>query len=256
MTTGYVAEIFSSLQGEGPFVGERQLFIRLAGCPWRCDYCDTPKGLTAEGAKQYSVEELLDEVHRALEKKDQRVVSLTGGEPLSQANFLAELMPALRRFGLKNYLETSGTQPEHLRRVVDHCDVVAMDIKLPSAIGREFWTEHREFLSVAGKKAFVKIVVTQETADEEVRRALDMVSSVDPGLCVVLQPVTPIADLEHRLAAAAGGRPVLSGWAGKSGAPRLVPPAPDRLARWWTAAEEKLSDVRVVPQMHPVWGMP
>lgn len=243
MTTGYISEIFSSLQGEGPFVGERQIFIRLAGCPWRCDYCDTPDSLTVRGAKQYSVEDLLDEVHHQLEVKDQRVVSLTGGEPLAQTNFLVELLPALHRFGLRTYLETSGTQPELLRRVIEHCDVVAMDVKLPSAIGREFWKEHKEFLSVAGKKAFVKIVLTHKTTEEEVRAALDMVSSVDGSLCVVLQPVTPIADLEHRLA-------------GKPKSELIAAPAAKNLARWWKDAQEKLSDVRVIPQMHPIWGMP
>ena len=38
---GYVTEIFSTLQGEGLYVGERQIFIRLAGCPWRCRFCQS-----------------------------------------------------------------------------------------------------------------------------------------------------------------------------------------------------------------------
>ncbi len=243
MTTGYITEIFSSLQGEGPHMGEREIFIRLAGCPWRCDYCDTPDSLTTQGAKQYSVEDVLDEVHHLQEERRHGVVSLTGGEPLNQAPFLSELLPLLRRLGLKTYLETSGTAPELLRRVIDHCDVVAMDIKLPSAIGREFWKEHKEFLAIAGKKAFVKVVLTNKTTEEEVRRAMDVVSSVDPSLCFVLQPVTATNDLRSRLkeSAAAG---------------KITPPDPKTVARWWGAALEKLSDARLLTQMHPIWGLP
>ena len=52
-----VKEIFTSIQGEGPFVGYKQLFIRLCGCNLNCKYCDTD--FSSENAKNYTLEELL-----------------------------------------------------------------------------------------------------------------------------------------------------------------------------------------------------
>jgi 7-carboxy-7-deazaguanine synthase len=238
-----ISEIFSSLQGEGPYVGERQIFIRMAGCPWRCRYCDTPGSLEARGHRTFTVEEVLDEVHRIQEKQIHRTVSITGGEPLMQADFLAALMPSLRRLGLRTYLETSGTHPGLLRRVIADCDIVAMDIKLPSAIGRGFWIEHAEFLEIAGDKAFVKLVLTADTTPEEIQRSLDLLASRRPAPTLVLQPVTPIEDLEPRLKNTAS-----RAW--------IKAPSPDRLADWRDLARQRLPDVHVIPQMHPQWGLP
>jgi 7-carboxy-7-deazaguanine synthase len=242
MAKGYVSEIFSSLQGEGIHVGERQIFIRLAGCPWRCRYCDTPGSLSAESGEALSVEDVLDRVHHLREERPHRTASLTGGEPLSQAEFLSALLPALRRLGLRTYLETSGTMPEALRRVVGECDVVAMDIKLPSAAGRPFWEEHREFLSLAGGRAFVKLVLTDESTQDEFEASLRLLAAADPVPALILQPVTAVEDLESRLKGGSAGP--------------VRPPPPHRIIQWWELARQRLPDVRLVPQMHPVWGLP
>ncbi|MBI4396119.1 MAG: 7-carboxy-7-deazaguanine synthase QueE [Elusimicrobia bacterium] len=239
---GVVSEIFSSLQGEGIFLGEKQIFIRLAGCPWRCSYCDTPASLARAAHTVFSTEELLREVRLLQRQRPHRSASLTGGEPLMQTAFLQALLPRLRREGLRTYLETSGTHPDLLRRVIDECDVVAMDIKLPSAIGQAFWKEHSEFLAVAGAKAFVKIVLTSESTDEELERALDLAESADAVPPVVLQPVTAISPLASRLKGADGLAPI-------------VPPSPQKLADWLERARARLPDVRLTPQMHPIWGL-
>jgi organic radical activating enzyme len=241
--TGRITEIFSSLQGEGTRLGERMIFVRLAGCPWRCDYCDTPGSLAAAGAKEFSVEDVLDEVHHLLEDRPQETVSLTGGEPLAQTAFLKALMGALRRLGLRTYLETSGTHPDLLRRVIDETDVVSMDVKLPSSVGRAFWEEHAAFLKAAAGKAFLKVVLTEKTTDEEMERALRLAASVLPAPALILQPVTPVAPLADRLAA-------------RAVAARVLPPPPARVAAWWEQARRRLPAVKVIPQMHPLWGVP
>lgn len=241
---GAVSEIYSTLQGEGLFVGERQLFIRLAGCPWRCRYCDTPGSLGRDGARLLTLEEVLDEVHRHQERLEHRTISLTGGEPLVQTDFLAALLPALRRLNRRTYLETAGTHPDLLRRVVDACDVVAMDVKLPSAVGRAFWDEHAAFLAAAGSKAFVKVVLTADTTDEEWTKTIDLVARFDPPPPLVIQPATPIRDLEERLSGTAGPEK------------RVLPPPPHRLLALWEQARQRLRDVRLIPQMHPVWRIP
>lgn len=241
--TGRVTEIFSSLQGEGQLLGERMIFVRLAGCPWRCRYCDTPGSLSAADGAAMSVEDVLDKIHHLQETHVHKWVSLTGGEPLVQVEFLKALMAACRRLDLSTYLETSGTQPELLKRVIDEVDQVSMDVKLPSAIGRSFWDEHAEFLKVGAGKTFLKIVLTAETTDEELERAFQVAASIDPMPPVILQPVTAVAELSARLEKNAGP-------------PTVMPPPPARLAAWMDWARRKLPAVKLIPQMHPIWGLP
>lgn len=241
--SGRVTEIFSSIQGEGLLLGERMIFVRLAGCPWRCRYCDTPGSLSAGDGPILSVEEVLDKIHHLQEERVHKWVSFTGGEPLMQTEFLKGLMAGCRRLDLSTYLETSGTHPELLKRVVEEADQVAMDVKLPSAVGRAFWDEHAEFLKAGAGKTFLKIVLTAETTDEELERAFQLAASIEPVPVVVLQPVTPVAELADRLA-------------GKNGPPSVLPPPPARLAAWWEWSRRKLPAVKLIPQMHPIWGMP
>jgi organic radical activating enzyme len=236
-----VAEVFSSIQGEGKYVGYRQLFVRLAGCNLACDYCDTPgsreKTAAARiekfaGSREFSavdnplqvaelsrlINDLLDSPHHS--------VSFTGGEPLLQAEALAELLPQVN--GLI-YLETNGVLPDKLAAVLDAIDIISMDIKLPSVTGREYWREHREFLKLATSSGvFVKLVLTGQTTDAEFRQALAVVSDVDAGIPVVLQPVTPVANV--------GGI------------------APESVLRLQEMALNVLTDVRVIPQTHKFMG--
>jgi len=56
---GRIFEIFSSFQGEGTLVGRRQIFIRFAGCPLRCSYCDTPEARNFKAGTEMNVSEVL-----------------------------------------------------------------------------------------------------------------------------------------------------------------------------------------------------
>jgi 7-carboxy-7-deazaguanine synthase len=243
--SGRVAEIFSTLQGEGLYVGQRQIFVRLSGCSWRCRYCDTPGSLDKDAHPTLSIQQVMDKVLELQTVRDHGAVSLTGGEPLLQADFLAGLLSSIKDHGLKTYLETSATHPHLFGPVAPLCDVVAADIKLPSAIGRPLWAEHEEFLRLAGDRAFVKIVLTAETTEDEIDTAVNLVARLTPVPPLVLQPVTPIGELEGRLhdpeSATLG---------------RILPPAPARLVGFWDWARQRLPVVKLIPQMHPVWGLP
>lgn len=187
-----ITEIFSSIQGEGIFAGAKQIFVRFKACNLACNFCDEPKDA---GGKIYTPASLMDEIRLLTEKKgSHHSVSLTGGEPLCYADFLGSLLPLLQKTGRKSYLETNGTLPGELARVIDHIDIVAMDFKLPSSTGeRAFWNEHLEFLKIASrKKVFVKAIVTPETTVEDIRQAVSIIKSLNKSVPFILQPATPV----------------------------------------------------------------
>lgn len=230
--TARIIEVFPSLQGEGVHVGKPHLFIRFWNCNMSCSYCDTDyKG----PYREYTSEALLAEVEGLIGSAGPfHAVSLTGGEPLLWAPFLKDWLPRLKALGQKTYLETNGTLHAPLKQLMEWIDIIAMDVKPPTATGdREVWRENEEFLKVsreAGKEIFVKVIVTSNTSDDEVRRSVELVRSVGADIPLILQPVTPWGEAKEG-------------------------PAPEQITRWKAWATERLADVRVLPQMHKIWGV-
>jgi 7-carboxy-7-deazaguanine synthase len=112
-----ITEIFRSLQGEGDAVGFPTVFVRLTGCPLRCQYCDTAYAFS--GGQWWS----LDDIVARVDALGARHVCVTGGEPLAQRNCLP-LLTRLCDAGHEVSLETSGALPvgevdARVRRVVD-----------------------------------------------------------------------------------------------------------------------------------------
>lgn len=111
------------------------------------------------------------------------------------AEFLKSFLKILRKNrSFRSYLETNGTLPYELAKIIDLVDIVAMDFKLPSSTGeRPFWTEHLEFLKVASrKKVFVKAVITPDTVKSDVEKAIDLIKRMKKNIPFVLQPATPV----------------------------------------------------------------
>lgn len=234
-------EVFSSLQGEGALLGYRQIFVRFPGCNLECAYCDTPVELsdqcrveTFPGSDEFrlvaqpvplsmlsSLAEMwcreLPDVHHSF--------SITGGEPLLHAELLGFWLPRLREI-LPVHLETNGTLPDALARVIGQIDYISMDMKLPSVAGTPLlWEEHRRFLELAEEAELsVKVIVGPQTTDQDLLMACDLISEVDPEIPFVIQPVT---GRDNRLAVESS-----------------------RLMHWQSLAARLLSDVRVIPQMH------
>jgi 7-carboxy-7-deazaguanine synthase len=246
MVTAFIDEIFSSVQGEGPRIGERHIFVRFQGCHIRCRFCDTPAAIAPKGdvcraqrsLTSWEQEEVpnpmatdrLTELcmRLAILGHSRPVLSLTGGEPLLQQDFLSVWLPQVRP-AFTIYLETNGIQFETLQRVVDSIDVISMDIKLPSATGlRPFWEEHRKFLAASrGKECFVKAVITNETSREDIVTAARIISDFDPSVPFILQPSS-----------------------GKTAPPPAI------LLAFQEIAQENLGDVRVIPQVHKMLQVP
>ncbi len=248
-TEAQLSEVFSSIQGEGLYVGERQIFVRFAGCNLSCQYCDTPEALIVTPTFKFaptagihkfetrknpvSVEQLIELV--GLLDKPAGVhhsISLTGGEPLLQVDFLKGFLPELKKkVNLPIYLDSNGVLPDHLNEIIDLVDIIAMDIKLPSATGLSpYWKEHKKFLEIAYlKEVFVRIVVLKEMRMLEIDETAKLIAEVDDKIPLIIQPVTPHGSIKHR-------------------------PGPQELLAYHTAAKRRLKSVRVIPQVHKMQG--
>jgi len=118
-----INEIFYSIQGEAKNTGKPTIFIRTAGCPYRCTYCDTEYAFT-EGVKK-DVNQILDEIKLYKTK----YITITGGEPLAQKN-ISSLFEALNDKSYKVSIETSGLMS--ICNIPDYVEII-MDIKTPSS---------------------------------------------------------------------------------------------------------------------------
>jgi 7-carboxy-7-deazaguanine synthase len=181
---GKIAEIFDSLQGEGLYLGERQIFVRMFGCNLECGYCDTHLDCFMD----YEPRELLEEIK--LYPGHFHSVSFTGGEPLAQPEFLREVAILTKNSGFANYLETNGTMPQSLEQVINFMDIIGMDIKLPSSTGlKSFWDEHKTFLKIASEKeVFIKTIICASTTEEDILQAAKLIKDVSISTILVLQP--------------------------------------------------------------------
>lgn len=228
-----LVEVFNSLQGEGPWLGQRQIFVRFGGCNLSCDYCDEPDTIPIPSGDVWTAEKVRESILKAAGKSKTKPASIswTGGEPLLHGKFLAKQMEWARAQGFKNYLETNGTRTAEFRALEPLVDMAAVDIKLPSATGRETWGEHLEFLrACAPDRAFAKVVLTSKTTEAEWRQVIRLMQEVSMKIPLVLQPATPFA--------------------------QVAPVDPKLAVKFLRQADALLKDVRLIPQWHPVWDLP
>ena len=243
-----IIEIFSSIQGEGPYIGVRQIFVRFAGCNLNCNYCDT-KFLKTDccQAEMFSGSGSFDKIQNPLSLNNlvdvietlscfkNHSISLTGGEPLLHWGFLTNLLPVIKEKHnfLKIYLETNGTLPEQFKKIIKYIDIVSMDIKLESSTGVQTpWGLHKEFIKSAidnNMEIFVKIVVTNNIQNEEIADIIGLIMHFEKTIPVILQPVTT--------------------------EDTALQPAPVKLLRIQEALMSVLDDVRVIPQTHKFLGL-
>lgn len=256
-------EIFHSVQGEGRFVGVPMSFVRVATCPLRCLYCDTPHSYTASaqcvvrlgGREQVepnpvAASRAADHVLRLAASHDAGCaaprVSVTGGEPLVFPGFVREFGRLVRARGLRLHLETAVIDPEALAACIEQVDHLSADYKLPETLGapakpelalapgQGLGAQHRRCCEIAlrrGATVDVKIVLTDRVLDPSLERALDDLEPLRDKLLLVLQPVTPFGAVTRHL-------------------PRA------ELERFTATARRRKFDVRVLPQVHKQLQVP
>jgi len=229
-------------------VGERQVFIRFAGCNLSCQYCDTPQALSvtekfrvefAPGSHTFqtfknpvSLDQLMEIVGNYTKHKAwYHSLVLTGGEPLLQVDFLKIFLKEFKG-ALPVYLETNGVLPQHLEELIDFVDIISFDIKLSSATGlSDYYKEHKKALEIAYmKEVFVKIVFTKDTKIKEIDEATEIIASIDDKIPLILQPATPRGSIKSS-------------------------PKADQIFPLFNVAKRRLKNVRVISQIHKVLGI-
>lgn len=234
MAVARVIEVFPSIQGEGLYTGRPQVFVRLAGCNLNCAYCDTPESRFPDAGSETTADDLLDEIAAVL-KTWHHAVAITGGEPLCQSGFIAELLRKNLKEGraAKPFLlETNATMPAELEKVIAYVDIVSADIKLPSVSATPpLWDQQREFIKIAAlKETYIKVPVSPETDFDEFVLATELVAGINPALPFYIQPVEPCARISQRVHS-------------------------DTLVKLLEIAGERLSDISVRPQIHKYLGI-
>lgn len=213
----YLSEIFSSIQGEGLYLGYKQIFLRTAGCNISCDYCDE----NIDNGRYFKPEEIIAKVNE-LNKTWHHSISLTGGEPLLQVNDFLTVIPDLP---LPIMLETNATLPAHLKEIIGKIDIYSMDYKP----GYEH--EFMECLTlVKNEDVYVKYILLPDAKVVEIRELGKMIESINKDIPLIIQPVTPCKNIKRF-------------------------PSQEQIMNAYSLLKKQLNDVRVIPQTHKIIGV-
>lgn len=168
---------------DGPGI---RLVVFMQGCPYTCPYCHNPDTKSYMGGEEYTVEDI---VKKAMRFKpyfgEKGGVTLSGGEPLMQAEFAAQLFEALHKEGINTALDTAGVKPtEQVKNVLRHTDTVLCDIKFPTD------EQYREYIGTSLHTTLEFIDACNETDADVIIRHV-----VVPGLTDSNESVKAVAAL-------------------------------------------------------------
>jgi 7-carboxy-7-deazaguanine synthase len=190
----HISEIFYSLQGEGFLAGVPSVFIRMAGCPLRCRWCDTKYAWSKEAGRQYST----NQVVKTVQQWPCRFVVITGGEPMVNSD-LPQLVRELKAVGKHITIETAG-----IAYIPDmSCDLMSISPKLSNSMPEDakLATIHKDSrLDLAVLEELIdhynyqlKFVVDSVNDLAEIQELLDKIDNVNNGK-VMLMPQAATRD--------------------------------------------------------------
>ena len=233
-----IFEIFTSIEGEGILYGTKTLFVRLAGCPYSCFYCDTLDALPLDSGKEYSITEACNLIDTNLQDNTFKV-NFTGGEPLIQHEAVSELAKHVKARGIPTYLESACFDSKRFLHVLPSIDFVKIEFK---TIDSEFIDEKHypdlvrntlECLQAAveaKKTTYIKIVVSSKTELSSFKELLVQIFKIVSKQNIsgfIIQPTTSISE-----------------------------PTLEQLLQFYDAVYPYYDEVRVVPQLHKIISAP
>ena len=231
-------EIFTSVEGEGILFGTKTLFVRLAGCPFTCFYCDTVDALPLDSGKEYSIEDACKLIEKELEKNTYKV-NFTGGDPLIQHEAVAEMAEHVQSMKIPTYLESACFDSKKFNQVLPFIDLIKIEFKTEDSefIDSKHYPNYIENVleclrsSISAKKTtYIKIVVSSKTSVESFEKLVTEIFKVAPkdGLAgFIIQPVYGVSE-----------------------------PSLENLLKLYDLVYPFYDQVRIVPQLQKIMGAP
>jgi len=233
-----IFEIFTSIEGEGILYGTKTLFVRLAGCPYTCFYCDTLDALPLDSGKEYSITEACDLIDNNLQDNTYKV-NFTGGEPLIQYEAVNELAKHVKARGVSTYLESACFDSKKFLYVLPSIDFVKIEFK---TIDSEFidkkhypnlirnTLECLQASTEAKKITYIKTVISSKTELSSFKELLEQIFKIVSKENIsgfIIQPTTSISE-----------------------------PPLEQLLEFYDSVYPYYDEVRVVPQLHKIISAP
>ena len=227
-------EIFTSVEGEGILYGTKTLFVRFAGCPYSCFYCDTLDALPLDSGKEYSLDEACILIDKNLQKNTYKV-NFTGGEPLIQHEAVYDLAKYVKSKGIPTYLESACFDSRKFSYVLPSIDLIKIEFKThdsefidskhyPNLIKNTL--ECLQASITANKTTYIKIVVSSKTKLNSFTELIEKIfKNISKGDIAgfVIQPTTSISE-----------------------------PSLERLMEFYDIVYPHYEQVRIVPQLHKI----
>ena len=233
-----IFEVFTSVEGEGILYGTKTLFVRLAGCPFSCFYCDTKESLPLDSGDEYSIDDANQLINKKLKNQTYKV-NFTGGDPLIQHEAVALLAKNIQNKKIPTYLESSCFDIDRFNHVLPFIDIIKIEFKTKDSDFID--SQHYEKLishtmkclqsSVNAKKiTYIKIVVSSKTQPKDFKKLINEIFTIisnDDIDGFIIQPTYGISE-----------------------------PSLDLLLNLYDLVYPFYIDVKVVPQLHKLLGAP
>jgi organic radical activating enzyme len=228
-----INEIFTSIEGEGIYVGTKTLFVRLAGCHLKCRWCDTEYALALDSGREYSLNEAKEIIENSIQPHTYKV-NFTGGEPLLQDQAIIFLSKFLRNVkGLKTYLESSCFDSYRFSNVLPYIDICKIEFKSPDSgvtepknynnlLRNEF--ECLELATREKKTTFIKVVTTNLTSISWFKELIEVIFSRIKRSEISGFVIQPVYDMDE--------------------------PTLEMLLNFYDITFPSYPEVRIIPQLH------